>query len=378
MEGVASRFACLKDDDSTDWVQPKTKNKRNKNLTNGSTNGSKPGGEKPKKKNQLNNEAKELQQLAFQTSSKKSKNKSKSKGDTVTSNASSKKEEKQYEAWKEKDEELVKDAFSHDIEQAILLSKVDFEEQKATQKIIDEERQRLQMLESAKKPKKLSLDQFNQLEPQEIEDISSGAMSLQAEGRPVQVQYHSGQNEKFPSVINEKQVPSNRSPVKDVQVINSEDFFQKVQSDAKQAVNREHLQNSFRNMSVTKNGVPLNQSALMEQFKATVEQKDKEIAQLKSENESLSSELLKVKKRYKTIRTILDQAEVKETAEVIVQAEKLRKDQVEMSENITQLTEELEQTKTRNQLLSKELRILQEKRPRRNSQGGSHTTSEKN
>ena len=358
MEAVASRFACLKDDDPTDWVQPKTKNKRNKNLANGSSNGSKPVGEKPKKKNQANNDAKELQQLAFQTSSKKSKNKAKSKGDTVASTASSKREEKQYEAWKEKDEELVNDAFAHDIEQAILLSKVDFEEQKATQKLINEERQRLQLVESAKKPKKMSLDQFNQLEPQEIEDISSGSISLHAEGRQVEVQYHSGQSEKLPFVTNEK-LPNNRSPVKDEQVTNSEDFFQKVQRDAKQAVNREHLQNSFRNMSVTKNGVPLNESALMEQFKATVEQKDKEIAQLKSENELLSSELLKVKKRYKTIRTILDQAEVKEKAEVIVQAEKLRKDQVEMSENITTLTEELEQTKTRNQLLSKELRILQ-------------------
>ena len=172
-------------------------------------------------------------------------------------------------------------------------------------------------------------------------------MSLQADGRQVEIQYHSEQNEKFLSVTNEKLLKA-RSPVKDEQVTNAEDFFRKVQIDAKQAVNREHLQNSFRNMSVTKNGVPLNESALMEQFKATVEQKDKEIAQLKSENESLSSELLKVEKRYKTIRTILDQVEVKEKAEVIVQAEKLRKDQVEMSENITTLTEELEQTKTRN------------------------------
>lgn len=30
MEGVASRFACLKDDESTDWIKPKDKSKKSK------------------------------------------------------------------------------------------------------------------------------------------------------------------------------------------------------------------------------------------------------------------------------------------------------------------------------------------------------------
>ena len=75
----------------------------------------------------------------------------------------------------------------------------------------------------------------------------------------------------------------------------------------------------------TKNGIALNESALMEQFKATVSLKDKEIATLQNENATLASELLKIKKRYKTMRSILDQAELREKAEIVAEAEKLRK-----------------------------------------------------
>ena len=109
MEGVASRFACLQDDDSTDWVQPKSKNK-NKSQSNVTSSDGKQGAAKSKKKNQMNNEAKELQQLAFQTSNKKTK-KTKSKTKDVGVKISNK-EEAQYEAWKEKDAEVRKLTFN--------------------------------------------------------------------------------------------------------------------------------------------------------------------------------------------------------------------------------------------------------------------------
>ena len=63
----------------------------------------------------------------------------------------------------------------------------------------------------------------------------------------------------------------------------------------------------------------------MEQFKATVSLKNTEISELRSENETLAAELLKIKKRYKTMRSILDQAEIREKAEIVAEAEKLRK-----------------------------------------------------
>lgn len=104
MEGVPSRFACLPDDDSTDWIKPKDKSKKGK--SNSISTDSKLATAKTKKKNQPNNEAKELQQLAFQTSNKKSKNKNKSKSKNENSKSSSK-ESAQYEEWKEKDEKVI-------------------------------------------------------------------------------------------------------------------------------------------------------------------------------------------------------------------------------------------------------------------------------
>ena len=63
----------------------------------------------------------------------------------------------------------------------------------------------------------------------------------------------------------------------------------------------------------------------MEQFLATVGAKDKEISKLHSENETLRSDLSKIKNRYKAMRSILDQAEIKEKAQILIEVEKLRK-----------------------------------------------------
>ena len=290
MEGVASRFACLQDDDSTDWVQPKTKNK-NKSKSNGTTSETKQGAAKAKKKNQANNEAKELQQLAFQTSNKKTKtkNKSKTKDGSVKS---SNKEQAQYEAWKEKDEEvrilnfnrssfianwvkcsktikltleryvvnmkrfnvyfilqLVNDTYLHDVEKALLLSKIDFEEHKATKKIIEEERIRLKMLESSKKPKTMSLDQFNQLEPQDINDISKGTTYVRNEVKEPAEQKYSPKDKVLNSAANIGQTATDLSPTIQEDV-GMNDFFRKLHQDTVNMVNMEEVLHSSRNMSV--------------------------------------------------------------------------------------------------------------------------------
>ena len=69
----------------------------------------------------------------------------------------------------------------------------------------------------------------------------------------------------------------------------------------------------------------LNESALMEQFKATVALKDSEISKIHAENEKLSTELKKIKNRYKGMRTILDEAELKEKVAILLEVEQLRK-----------------------------------------------------
>ena len=69
----------------------------------------------------------------------------------------------------------------------------------------------------------------------------------------------------------------------------------------------------------------LNESALMEQFKATVALKDSEISKIHAENEKLATGLKKIKNRYKGMRTILDEAELKEKVAILLEVEQLRK-----------------------------------------------------
>lgn len=371
MEGVPSRFACLPDDDSTNWIKPKDKSKKGKS-TSISTD-AKLVTAKTKKKNQSKNEAKELQQLAFQTSTKKSKNKNKSKSKNENTKSPSK-ESAQYEEWKEKDEKLVTDAYAHDVENAILLSKIDFEEHKATMKIINEERTRLALLEASKKPKTMSLEQFHKLETQSSTEASTASASIQEETTEDSKNTHSKHEKALDSAKTLKQ--RNNENITNGHGDN-EEFFQKLQQETLNTINREQLLHSSRNMSVTKNGTALNESALMEQYMATVGVKDKEISKLHDENKTLKSEMSKIKNRYKAMRSILDDAEIKEKAEILIEAEKLRKVRDEMTENITQLTTELEQSKTREHLLGKELRTLQEKHSGKHLPGGSNSTSEK-
>ena len=127
--------------------------------------------------------------------------------------------------------QLVKDSFVQDLEQAILLSKIDFEEQKATEKILAKERAALQALQVAKKPTKMSLDQFNQLEPQEITGMSSGGTDMANVNTNTSDTSHSVR------------------PALNIDQANGEDnFFEKVQQDTRNILNREQVPS--RNMSV--------------------------------------------------------------------------------------------------------------------------------
>ena len=143
--------------------------------------------------------------------------------------------------------QVVNDIYAQDIEKAILLSKVDFEEHKATQKIIEEERVRLQILESSKKPKTMSLDQFNQLEPQDINGISKGTTCVRHEIKDKEQKY-SSKSKVYNSAATLGQTSIDLSPTVQEEV-DTNDFFRKLHQDTINMVNLEDPHSS-RNMSV--------------------------------------------------------------------------------------------------------------------------------
>ena len=143
--------------------------------------------------------------------------------------------------------QLVSDAYAHDIENALLLSKIDFEEHKATMKIINEERARLALLEAAAKPKTMSLEQFHKLDTQSSIEASTTSASIQEETKENSKNKHSKHEKAFDSAKTSTQRTNE-------DITNghgdNEEFFQKLQQETLNTINREQLLHSTRNMSV--------------------------------------------------------------------------------------------------------------------------------
>ena len=143
---------------------------------------------------------------------------------------------------------MVDDTFAQDVEKALLLSKLDFEEQKATKKIIDEERSRLAVLEASKKPKTMSLGQFHQTEPEKNCDSS-----LQI---PCDTKERTDYVTTKPFIIDKKDgslTNGNKKPHDNFESspdIDNEHFFTNLHQDTLNLINHEKKQHTTRNMSV--------------------------------------------------------------------------------------------------------------------------------
>jgi len=86
------------------------------------------------------------------------------------------------------------------------------------------------------------------------------------------------------------------------------------------------------------------------------------------ENQAMSLELQKIKKRYKQFRELLEQVESRDKAEIVSENLKLKKVQTEISSELETLREENEKLKTR--LGEKDRDLLKLKDRRKNSESG--------
>ncbi|XP_026325921.1 G kinase-anchoring protein 1-like isoform X2 [Hyposmocoma kahamanoa] len=285
---VQSRFAGLKIDD--DYPSSETqKVKKTKPSTV-----KKP---EPPKKTKNNN-----------TKSQSAGKKKKSKAPQETA--------EQWEQWKQKDEELVDGNYESELQQAILLSKLDYEQKKDVYKQFKKEAEleKKTVEKPSKKQKKknvMSLEQFNDM-------VNAG-----------EEQRHNHHEESQP----------NNSPKS---VDKSEEFFAKVRDDAKNEMLKEKINERVRNQK----SIP-DEVITRVQFADTLERKDKEIAALKLEVAGLKQELLTVKLRNRKLCSILGQGEMKDKAEVLVEVERLRGVQAELNTELAQLHTALQRERSR-------------------------------
>ena len=179
-EMQSSRFACLPDDDEADAKVLKQQEKERKKEE-----AKKNAKNKPKEMPKAQKEAKDLQNMAFGGSSKK-KNKKKNNKQTTPS----KDDSSNFEEWKERDKAAVEDNFTAAMQEAILQSKLDFEQQKeveaaqqqllntgqGSQEVMDslDKEDRKKVVKLQKKLNTMTLDQFNSASEQKDSPNTNG------------------------------------------------------------------------------------------------------------------------------------------------------------------------------------------------------------
>ncbi|XP_026741441.1 G kinase-anchoring protein 1-like [Trichoplusia ni] len=224
----------------------------------------------------------------------------------------------QWELWKQKDEEIVDGNFETELQQAILLSKLDFEEKKdvykQSKKDADVEKKVAERGNSKKQKKKnvMSLDQFNDM------------MNV-------------GDEMKFNHTDEKCLNEDPKSPDKDTE------FFERVKHETKNELLKDKIYDRVKNRQP-----PSDEIITRVQFADALERKDREIATLKDEILTLKQELFTVKSRNKKLCNILGQGEMKDKAEVLVEVERLRSVQAELTSELATLHTDLERERSKN------------------------------
>lgn len=256
-----------------------------------------------------------------------------------------------WESWKRRDDQFVSDVYEQDLQQALLLSRLDYEEKKDFYEAQQKEATIANVITpgsrgnasknkkkntTTKKDKKttMSLDEFNQL---------AGASSS------VELGYE-------PEI---REVPDTRNNEKRQLSPPKEAIFEQVVKDAKNILSRE------QRMEELKSKQPfLAEQVRTLQFQDELEKKDQQIATLKKHIEALTAELKVVKLRNKQLCNILAQGEMQDKAEILRDFEEVTQVKDELTQQVTELHAALEQERSKVRLLQQDLKKGGKKEPR--------------
>lgn len=287
---VPSRFAGLRieDDDDDEFVKPKQKQK------NGSIQKPPPSASTGSQKQTGNH------QTNTQASQKKPKAKKPKKPVCEAV------QKEQWSKWQEKDTEIVESHYEKDLEQALMLSKLDFEANKT--KYLKSERE-VKTTGKSKKSRPLSLQQF-----QSKVDKDTAEKEVQKQRKEEETEY----NRKFT-------------------------FFEQINRETKQIIQKEQFKAlvANREYSDDKSLVEENENCKSPSPEAS------EMDQLKAENAALRAEVETLRSKYKKIYSVLKTGEMKDKTELLIEIEKLKRTQEDMTAEMTALYVQLEQEKTK-------------------------------
>lgn len=282
---VPSRFAGLRiEDDDDDYVKPKQKQKNasDQKTATGS------------KQKQAGNHQQQ------QNNQKKPKPKKPKKQIDPAAQT------EQWDKWQEKDTEIVDNHFEKDLEQALLMSKLDFEANKT--KYQKTERENKQASKS-KKTRPLSLQQF-----QTKVDKDTVEKEVQRQRKEEETEY----NRKFT-------------------------FFEQIDREAKQIIQKEQFKALVANREYGTEQSPTEENDKPD----SPPPEATEVDLLKAENAALKAELETLRAKYKKIYSVLKSGEMKDKTELLIEIEKLKKTREDMTTEMTALYAQLEQEKSK-------------------------------
>lgn len=219
--------------------------------------------------------------------------------------------------WQRRDDEFVRDENERSLREAMMLSKLDFEEKKDFYAQMKKEQQDEHKGGKGKKkkdkPLTMSLDQFNSLRPDQLTG-----------------KHEPEEPERIPTegVVEEK-------------------FFENIEEAARKTLERESRHENYK---VTAG--EYNQTLRASQYEAELEKRDFEIQALRLEVDSLKDDLKLVKGRNKKLCEVISASEMKSKAELVVELDKMTKVRDELTQEVLNLSAQLEQERSKVNLLS--------------------------
>ncbi|XP_006008969.1 G kinase-anchoring protein 1 isoform X1 [Latimeria chalumnae] len=345
---TASRFALLHVD-SSDSDSESTKGKGNRDagksraggVAGGKSNTSKKE-KRRKKKEQQQSEANELRSLAFKKIPQKSSPVTSSSGahgaqtdQTLHSRTRQDSREENWQEWKQKDEQLTTEMFEADLQKALLLSKLEYEEHGK------ESENTGNVSPKSKTPSK-----------------KEKRRNQQGKDKPVTVSLKDFQSELNKDQLNRKQEELRPSQTD----AHDEGFFNRLEDDVSKILQREKRKKQLTNLDEVEPFVPSEQTqdvlsgnTRTEQLKLELEKKDLQLQQMKDLVSRWEAKYKEVKARNSQLLKILQQGEMKDKAEILLQVDELINIKNELTLQVTGLHAALEQEKSKVKVLQSEL-----------------------
>lgn len=348
---TASRFALLQVDNSSDSDSEKTKvprgagKSRNTSATSGKNNTNEKKREKRrKKKEQQQSEANELRNLAFKKIPQKtSHGTGGSQQESVPHSIPKDAQEEDWQQWRQRDEQLTSDLFEADLEKALMLSKLEYEELKKEND--SGENVSPQSKRGGKKDKR---------------------KNQQGKDKPLTVSLKDFQSEE----------PHTKKTESPPMLPHDRGFFNKLEDDVSKIVLKEKRreQNTFTDVTESFSTPDYNMERELkdgrtELLKLELEKKDWEIEHLKSIISQWEAKYKEVKARNAQVLKMLQEGEMKDKAEILLQVDELLTIKNELTLQVTTLHAALEQERSKVKVLQAELVKYQGgKKGKRNSE----------